>query len=164
MIGFLGSDYMKIRDDLRTVRDPYSGKEYVVVPPIIPDVAVVHALKGDRFGGLTTVSSREDRLLAMAARTTIAVVEEILEPDEVLPGLQEVYVAPLHVDAVVQASGGAHPTACPGRYPVDGEHIRTYLAAAKDEAAFRGYLDHYIFEPEDHSAYLRKVGFAGYGK
>jgi len=155
---------MKIRDDLKIVRDPYSGKDYVVVPPIIPDVAVVHAVKGDRFGGLTTIASREDRLLAMAARTTIAVVEQLVEPDEVLPGLQEVYVAPLHIDAVVPAAGGAHPTSCPGRYPVDAEHIRTYLEAARDEAAFQEYLDRYILEPEDHSAYLRKVGFSSHGK
>jgi glutaconate CoA-transferase subunit A len=154
---------MKIRDDLKVVRDPYSGKDYVVVPPVIPDVAVVHAVRGDRFGGITTIASREDRLLAMAARTTIAVVEELVEPDEVLPGLQEVYVAPLHIDAVVLAEGGAHPTSCPGRYPVDAEHIRIYLEAAKDEAAFRDYLNRYILEPQDHSAYLKKVGFGNYG-
>jgi len=155
---------MKIRDDLKVVRDPYSGKDYVVVPPVIPDVAVIHAVRGDRFGGITTIASRNDRLLAMAARTTIAVVEELVEPDEVLPGLQEVYVAPIHIEAVVLAAGGAHPTSCPGRYPVDAEHIRTYLEAARDEAAFREYLDVYILEPQDHSAYLRKVGFRYDGK
>ena len=95
---------MKIRDDLKTVKDPYSGEDYVVVPPIIPDVAVIHGLKGDRFGGVTVLGARNDRLLATAARKTIAVVEALVEPDEVLPGLQEVYVAPLHIDAVVVSS------------------------------------------------------------
>lgn len=154
---------MKIRDDLQVIQDPYSGKDYVVVPPVIPDVAIVHAVRGDRFGGITTIAARNDRLLAMAARKTIAVVEELVEPDEVLPGLQEVYVASLHIEAVVLAEGGAHPTSCPGRYPVDAEHIRTYLEAAKDEAAFRDYLDRYILEPQNHNAYLRKVGFGNHG-
>lgn len=150
---------MKIRKDLRVIKDPYSGKDYVVVPPIIPDVAVIHALKGDRFGGVTVLGSRNDRLLATAAKKTIAVIEALVEPDEVLPGLQEVYVAPLHIDAVVLAPGGAHPTACPGRYEVDAAHIMTYIAAAKDEASFQTYLDNYIVGPADHDAYLKTVGF-----
>jgi len=159
VIGFLGTDYMKIRDDLKVVQDPYSGEDYVVVPPVVPDVAVIHALKGDRFGGVTVLGARNDRLLATAARKTIAVVEELLEPDEVLPGLQEVYVSPIHVDAVVVAPGGAHPTECPGRYGTDAAHIMTYMAAAKDEASFRKYLDTYILGPADHAAYLDAVGF-----
>jgi glutaconate CoA-transferase subunit A len=155
---------MKIRPDLKTVIDPYSGNEYVVVPPIIPDVAVIHATKGDRFGGITTLSRRNDRLLALAAGKTIAVVEELREPDDVLPGLNEVYVAPVHIDAVVLAPGGAHPTACPGKYDVDKAHIREYMTAAKDEESFKRYLDTYIFGPDDHKHYLDKVGFRSYGK
>jgi glutaconate CoA-transferase, subunit A len=150
---------MKIRKDLSVVKDPYSGEDYVVVPPIIPDIAVIHALKGDRFGGVTVLGSRNDRLLAMAAKKTIAVVEALVEPEEVLLGLDEVYVAPIHVDAVVWAPGGAHPTACPGRYEVDAAHIMTYIAAAKDDAAFRTYLDTYILGPVYHDAYLKAVGF-----
>lgn len=150
---------MKIREDFKVVKDPYSGEDYVVVPPISPDIAVIHALKGDRYGGVTVLGDRNDRLLATAAKKTIAVVEALVEPDEVLPGLHEVYVAPLHIDAVVWAPGGAHPTACPGRYEVDAAHIMTYIAAAKDEASFRTYLDTYIVGPSDHDAYLKAVGF-----
>ena len=160
VLGLLGTDLMKIRDDLKAVTDPYSGEDYVVVPPIRPDVAVIHGLTGDRFGGITVLGARNDRLLATAARKTIAVVEALVEPDEVLPGLQEVYVAPLHIDAVVVAPGGAHPTACPGRYEADAAHLAAYVAAAKDAAAFRAYLDTYILGPADHDAYLDAVGFA----
>ena len=69
---------MTIRDDLKTVKDPYSGEDYVVVPPIVPDVAVIHGLKGDRFGGVTVLGARNDRLLATAARKTIAGVEALV--------------------------------------------------------------------------------------
>jgi len=161
ILGLLDTDYMKVRPDLKVVKDPYSGEEYVAVPPIHPDVAIIHGLKGDRFGGVTVLGDRNDRLLATAAAKTIAVVEALVDPDEVLPGLQEVYVAPMHVHAVVAAPGGAHPTACPGRYGVDAAHMAAYVAAAKDAVAFRGYLDRYIFQPADHNAYLQAVGFAG---
>lgn len=155
---------MKIRPDLKTMVDPYSGNEYVVIPAIIPDVAIIYATKGDRFGGVTTLSMRDDRLLARAAKKTIAVVEELLEPDEVLPARNEVYISPVHIDAVVLAPRGAHPTGYPGKYDVDGVHIKAYMAAAKDDTSFRQYLDTYIYGPKDHNDYLRKVGLGAYGK
>lgn len=155
---------MRIRPDLKTLRDPYTGLEYVVVPPIRPDWAVIHATRGDRTGGITTLSARNDRLLAMAAHRTIAVVEELVEPDDVLPGLHEVYVAPAHIDAVVLAPGGAHPTGCPGRYAIDDAHMRAYVTASKEESSFRRYLETYILAPQDHAAYLEKVGFKSDGK
>jgi len=160
----MDSDYLRIRPDLKTLRDPYGGMEYVVVPPIIPDWAIISATKGDRNGGITTLSGRSDRVLAMAARKTIAVVEELVEPDQVLPGLHEVYCAPVHIDAVVLAPGGAHPTDCPGRYAIDAAHMAAYVAAAKDESSFQAYLETYILEPRDHAAYLAKVGFKTHGK
>lgn len=153
----IGSDYEKIRPDLKKVRDPYSGNEYIVVPPIQPDVAVIHGLKGDRFGALTVLGIRDDRLLAMAAKKTIAVVEEIVDPEDILPGRHEIYIAPIHIDAIVLAARGAHPTACPGRYDADGAHLMTYMEAARNEALFQDYLDRYIFGPKDHEAYLRAV-------
>jgi glutaconate CoA-transferase, subunit A len=164
VFGFLGSDYLAIRPDLKMVKDPYTGVEYVVVPPIMPDWAVIHATKGERGGGVTTLSARNDRLLAMAAHKTIAVVEELVDPDQVLPGLHEVYIAPVHIDAVVLAPGGAHPTGCPGRYDIDTAHMGAYVAAAKDDASFQSYLDMYILAPGDHDEYLKKVGFKQNGK
>ena len=113
VFGFLGSDYMRIRPDLKTVKDPYRGTEYVVVPPIMPDIAIIHATKGDRFGGVTTLSARNDRLLAMASRKTIAVVEELVEPDQVLPGLHEVYVAPVHIEPSFWRRAGLIPQGAP---------------------------------------------------
>lgn len=164
VLGFLGSDYMNIRTDLKTVKDPYTGIEYVVVPPIMPDVAVIHATRGERGGGVTTRSDRNDRLLAMAAKKTIAVVEELVEPDRLLPGLHEVYVAAVHIDAVVPAPGGAHPTGCPGRYGIDASHMTAYTAAAREEGSFQQYLEKYIIAPKDHGDYLATVGFRADGK
>ena len=150
---------MKVRRDLKIIPDPYTGKEYVVVPPVIPEVAIIHALRGSRDGEVITLASRNDRLLAMAAKRTIAVVEELVAPEEVLAGRQEIFVAAAHIDAVVLAPGGAHPTGCPGRYETDAAHMGEYLAAAKDEGDFRAYLDKYIFRPADHDEYLTAVSF-----
>jgi len=165
VLGLKGSDYLTYRDDLKTDIDPYSGKEYIADPAIIPDVGIIHGYKGDRFGGVTTHSYREDRLIAMAAKITIAVIEELLEPEEVVPGLYEIYISPLHVDAVVVAPGGAHPTACPGKYETDYTHLDEYVAASRgDDEAFEGYMNKYILGPIDHEEYKKAVGFDQYGK
>lgn len=164
MLGLVGSDYLTVRKDLKMVKDPYTGNEYVAYPAIVPDVSVIHAYKGDRFGGITTHGYREERLLAMAAKVTIAVVEELVEPDEVLPGLYQIYVSPLHVDVVVVAPGGAHPTACPGKYETDFKHLDEYVAASRDESTFRKYLEKYVLGPKSHEEYLEIVGCSAYGK
>ena len=158
VIGFLNTDYMKIRKDFVVMKDPFTGHEYVVVPPIVPDVAIVHGPLGDRFGGLVLDSARNDRLLAMAAKKTIAVVEKLVEPDQVLPGKHGVYTSGIHVDAVVQAPHGAHPTACRDYYPTDDLHIMSYVQAAGNENTFQEYLEQYILGPADHGEYLRRVG------
>jgi len=157
VLGFIPSDLMKVRRDLRVIPDPYTGREYVVVPPVIPDLAIIHAVRGSRDGGVITLASRNDRLLAMAAKKTIAVVEELVPPAAVLAGRQEIFVAAPHIDAVVPAPGGAHPTGCPGRYETDEAHLREYLAAARHEDDFRAYLENYVFAPANHEEYMRLV-------
>src|SRR5512137_2784140 len=42
---WLGTDLPRLRPDVRTINDPYSGEELMAFPAIRPDVAVIHALK-----------------------------------------------------------------------------------------------------------------------
>ena len=161
MIGLLNSDYMKIRPDFTVLKDPFSGDDYVVVPPIVPDVAVIHAFLGGRSGAVVTDSFRNDRLLAAAAKKTIAVVEELVDDDDVLAGKFGVYVSAVHVDAVVHAPHGAHPTACRERYGPDVAHLGEYMAASKTDETFTAYMDKYILGPKDHEEYLQVVGRGG---
>ena len=48
--GWLGTDMLKLRPDVRTMIDPYSGEELVAFPALRPDVAILHALEADRAG------------------------------------------------------------------------------------------------------------------
>jgi len=154
---------MKIRRDLKVVKDPYSGNDYVVVPPVVPDVAVIHAFVGDRSGAVVTDSFRNDRLLATAAKKTIAVVEELVDGDDVVAGKFGVYVSAVHIDAVVIAPRGAHPTSCREKYGPDLGHLREYMEASKSDETFQAYLNRYIFEPKDHQEYLCVIDAGGAG-
>ena len=48
--GWLGTDLPRLRPDVRTVVDPYSGEELMAFPAIQPDIAVLHALRADPMG------------------------------------------------------------------------------------------------------------------
>jgi len=73
----------------------FNGRPYVLEPAITGDFAIVKAWKGDRYGNLVFrhTAMNFNPLCAMAAKTTIAEVEEIVEvgkldPDQIhLPGV-----------------------------------------------------------------------------
>ena len=65
----------------------FDGREYVMERAITGDFGIVKAWKGDRHGNLLfRASSRNfNPLCAMAARVTIAEVEELVEPGQIDP-------------------------------------------------------------------------------
>ena len=76
------------------------GREYLYEAPLTGDIGIVYAKKADTFGNLVfdKTARNNNPLIAMAARTTIAEVEEIVEmgqldPEEIiLPGAYVKYV------------------------------------------------------------------------
>jgi 3-oxoacid CoA-transferase subunit A len=59
----------------------FDGRDYVLEPAITADFALVKAWKGDRFGNLVYrhTAMNFNPMMAMAGRTTIAEVEELVE-------------------------------------------------------------------------------------
>jgi len=134
--GWLGTDLPRLRPDVRTVRDPYSGEELMAFPALRPDVAVLHALQSDELGNAALGGNLAvDPELALTARTVVLTSEEIV-PSSQLKHVD--VVAPL-VTAVVHAPRGAWPTSCHPLYPLAGGEIMRYLDACGREA-FEDYL------------------------
>jgi glutaconate CoA-transferase subunit A len=156
--GLLGSDYMTVRKDFLEIANPYEPEEPIaVVPALRPDVAVFHGTRADRHGNVLVTGERDAKLIAQAARRSIATVEEVVDGDlSRIPRVGEL-VPGIHVTAVVHAARGAHPTACRGYYGDDRAHIREYMEAARSDEAFRAYLDRYVLGTRDHAEYLRRV-------
>jgi glutaconate CoA-transferase subunit A len=125
-----GTDMLKVRPDVQTVVDPYTGQTLTAFPAIGCDVAVIHVLRADqegncRLGGNPTI----DAELATVARRVVITAEEVVERLDApidIPGLP--------VTAVVHLPGGARPTSCYPLYPIDGECILAYIAACNDGA------------------------------
>jgi 3-oxoacid CoA-transferase subunit A len=81
--------------DVRAFDMSGASREYVLEEAIQTDFALVHALRGDRFGNLVfnKAARNFNPLAAMAGRVCIAQVEELVEPGELdadqihLPGI-----------------------------------------------------------------------------
>ena len=76
-------------------------REFVLEEAITTDFALVHALKGDRYGNLVFDKSARNfsPLAAMAGRVCIAQVEELVEPGELDP--DAVHLPGIYVDRIV---------------------------------------------------------------
>ena len=82
-----------------------NGRHYVLESPIHADFALIKALKGDRWGNLVYRKAARNfgPIMAMAAKCTIAQVDEVVPLGELDP---EVIVTPgIFVQRVVRAGG-----------------------------------------------------------
>ena len=158
MPGHVGSDYEKLRPEFNVIADPYSGKDVLLVPAIVPDVSLIHALQADAEGNLLLDEKEDDFLLAQASRVVVASTEEIVDPDALRCAPYGIRLSTIYVTALVQVPGGAHPTASRGRYGIDAAHLEEYLRLAASDAAFRDYVQRYVFDLKNHAAYLAEVG------
>jgi glutaconate CoA-transferase subunit A len=117
----------------QTVTDPYTGLEVLALPPLHPDVAIIHAWRADEAGNVQMPWPRDhlwdvDVLLARAARHTIVTVERLVSRAEVESSAQHTVLHSFEVDALVKAPGGAAPTASPPDYAAELDTVASVAA------------------------------------
>jgi glutaconate CoA-transferase subunit A len=130
-----GTDLLRLRPDVKTISDPYTGEELTAFPAIKPDVVVIHALVADEEGNAQIGDNMAiDRELVLTADLVIITTEKIV------PRLDKAdLVSPL-VDAIILAPGGAQPTSCHPAYPLNGKAILEYTEQVSDPESFQCYL------------------------
>ncbi len=159
----LGTSFPEVNPDLKVFADPLSGRPLVAVPPLQPDVALIHAAYADPYGNVQFVGSgMGDRAHHRAATTTIVTVERVVPNEDIRKN--PIATALWNVDMVVRAPYGSHPFQSPGFYLHDEAHLEEYLAGARaavagDRGPFDAYLERYVSGPATHAAYLQTVGF-----
>ena len=159
-----GSDLPTVNPDLRKVTSPYPGpdgnpEQIYVVPPVNPDLTIIHAQRADRSGntqiwGLTGIQAEA----VYAAEKAIVVVEEIVEDDVVRSDPNRTVIPSHAVDAVVACPRGAHPSFAQGYYDRDGAFYREWSHLSKDPARLKAWMTEWIFETKDHAEYVAKLG------
>jgi glutaconate CoA-transferase subunit A len=161
--GGVGTSLPEVNTDLKLFKDPISGETLIAVPPIKPDVAILHAAVADAYGNVQHHGGPGwiDLFMRRAADRTIVQVERLISNEEVRADPWKTTVA--DADAIVRAPFGAHPFYSRGFYIQDNAHLKLYNEATSDAAAGqRGAMDHYLDrycrEPATHADYLEQIG------
>ena len=159
-----GSDLPGVNDDLRKVTSPYPGpdgepEQIYVVPPVNPDVTIVHAQRADRLGntqiwGLTGIQAEA----VYAADRAIVVVEEVVDEEVVRSDPNRTLIPAHAVDAVVVCPRGAHPSFAQGYYDRDNAFYRAWSHISADPERLREWLDEWVYGTADHAEYAAKLG------
>lgn len=136
---WIGTDLPRLRPDVKTVADPYSGDELAAFPAIACDVAVIHGLAGDREGNVLINNNLGiDLELVYVAETVIATVESVV--DRLERTTDGVIIPYPGCDMVVEAPKGAAPTSCYPLYPLSGGEFLKYTEACNG-GRFAEYLE-----------------------
>lgn len=143
MRGLIGSDLLANRPDYKVIDNPMSdaADPIVLLPAIVPDVAMFHAPLADRHGNVWIGKARELMTMAHAAKRCLVTVEQIIDGDLMGDPLRAPAVIPaLYVSAIAVAEGGAAPLALNGYYEADSVALAQYAAMAADEPGFAAWL------------------------
>jgi glutaconate CoA-transferase subunit A len=145
----LGSDVMRVNPDLRTVRSPYAdGEEFVAMPALAIDVALIHMHRGDQGGNgqYLNIDPYFDDLMCMAATRRFMSVEKLVDTDDFLKEgpPQSLRINRLMTDGVVETPHGGHFTECVPDYGRDEAFQRQYAASAKSDEAWHEFRAKYV--------------------
>ena len=111
----VGTDLPAVNPWLKVTADPHTGASVLAVRALEPDVAVLHVPGIDADGNVYVDGDLvADGLLARAARRVIVTYERVVPTEP-----ERAAISRLFVDDVVEAPGGAAPTACPPLYGAD---------------------------------------------
>jgi glutaconate CoA-transferase subunit A len=156
---YTGSDMPEANKDIRFVESPYGDGSIAVVPPLNPDVAILHAQRADKegnthFWGLLGVQKEA----AFAAKKLIVVVEEIVDEAIICSDPNRTLIPGLIVDAVVHEPFGAHPSYVQGCYDRDNDLYLHWDQISQDESSVQEWLDEWVFGVQDRAEYITRVG------
>jgi glutaconate CoA-transferase subunit A len=158
---YIGSDMLEVNPLIKVIDEPYGTGKIAVVPPLNPDVAILHAQRADRHGntqlwGLLGMQKE----VAFASKKVIVAVEELVDESVIRADPNRTLIPGLIVDAVVHEPYGAHPSYVQGYYDRDNESYLTWDKLSQDHAAVVAWLDEWVYGLENHAAYVRKIGQA----
>ena len=154
--GLIGSVILKNRKDWKVGNNPFASDKddpIVFLPALKPDIALIHAPIGDKYGNVWGGVRREQMLMAHAASKTYVTVEEIVEGN-IMDDLQlkAATIPGIYVNAIAEAKNGAWPIGIPGGYDPDHQHLKGYLELAQTEEGFDQYLKEHVYVTKAEAA------------
>ena len=123
-----------------------------MVPPLRPDVAIVHAQRADAGGdaqiwGLLGCQKEA----AFAADRVIVVVEEVVDEAVIRADPNRTVIPGAIVDAVVEEPFACHPSFAQGYYDRDNAFYLEWDRIARDPATLDAWLDEWVYGLANHA-------------
>lgn len=154
--GIKGTDMRRLHPEYAEMTCPFTGDVLVVVPPLRPDVALLHAPFGDSRGNLFMEQPYVlDEHFASASRSVVATVDKFVPTEELV---KRGVTIPAHlVRAVAEVPYGAHPASSYPLYAYDRVAMGSYIDAARTEESLKGYLEEWVLAG-DEASYRTRIG------
>jgi glutaconate CoA-transferase, subunit A len=152
-------DLEKANPQYRRVVDPYSGREVIVVPPLHPDVAIVHVQRCDAQGNAQIWGIMgEQKESAFAAKHVILTAEEIVDESIIRSDPNRTVIPDFIVDAVCHVPYASHPSYTQGYYDRDNAFYLEWDKITEDPNRVKQWLDEWVFGVKDRAEYWQKLG------
>ena len=152
-------DLERCNPNYRKVIDPYTGQEVVVVPPLIPDVAIVHVQRADVDGNAQIWGIiGEQKEAAFAAERVILTTEEIVDESVIRSDPNRTLIPGFVVNAVCHVPYCAHPSYTQGYYDRDNEFYLEWDKISSNIDVVKEYLDKWVYGVKDRNEYWEKLG------
>lgn len=153
------TDLEKANPNFKRVIDPYSGREVIVVPPLLPDVAIIHVQRCDEDGNAQIWGIvGEQKEVAFASGHVIVTAEEIVDQEIIRSDPNRTIIPGLVVDAVCHVPHCAHPSYTQGYYDRDNKFYLEWDKISESPESVQAWLQEWVYGLKDHQEYWEKLG------
>jgi glutaconate CoA-transferase subunit A len=156
---YFESDLPSVNSSIVEMASPFGDERVYAVPPLNPDVSIVHVQRADIEGNAQIwglVGCQKEA--AFAAERVIVVCEELVEPSVIRADPNRTAIPGLIVDAVVVEPGACHPSYAQGYYDRDNAFYLEWDRIARGPETLDAWLDEWVFGLGSHGEYLEKLG------
>ncbi len=156
---YFETDLPRANPLIRPIESPYGDGKVYAVPPLRPDVTVIHAQRADAAGNTQVWGLLGcQKEAAFAADRVIVVVEELVDEAVIRADPNRTIVPGIIVDAVVVEPFGAHPSYVQGAYDRDNRFYRDWDPISRDPELTTRWLDEWVHGVSGRAEYLAKLG------
>ncbi len=155
----IGTDVLKANQDIKVMDDPFGSGQIALIPAVQPDVAIIHVQRADMYGNSQLWGvTMSDSSIARAAKKVIITCEEIIPTSEIRKIPNMTAIPSYCVDAVVEVPFGSYPNGLAGYYWMDMPFRKVMAESAKTREGFLKWLEEWIYNLDDFSQFVEKVG------
>jgi glutaconate CoA-transferase subunit A len=154
-------DLAQANPSYQLVTDPYTGQQVPVLPPLNPDVAIVHVQRADAQGNAHIWGIiGEQKEAAFASKHVILTAEEIVSDEVIRSDPNRTLIPEFIVDAVCHVPHCAHPSYTQGYYDRDNAFYLEWDHITESPETTRAWLDEWVFSVRNREEYWQKLGDA----